>query len=63
MLAAAAVGLHPTLRAAVAAMSGTDAVYRPDPERARTYDRLFGVYRQLYPRLRDVFAELAELSK
>ena len=62
MLAAAAVGLHPTLRAAVAAMSGTGAVYRPDPDRARTYDRLFGVYRQLYPRLRDVFAELADLA-
>ena len=35
----------------------------PAKKRARTYDRLFGVYRQLYPRLRDVFAELAELSK
>ena len=62
MLAAAAVGLHPTLRAAVTAMSGTGAVYRPDPDRARTYDRLFGVYRQLYPRLRDVFAELADIA-
>ena len=28
----------------------------------RTYDGLFGVYRQLYPRLRDVFAELADLA-
>jgi xylulokinase len=63
MLAAAAVGLHPSLRAAVTAMSGTGAVYRPDPERARTYDRLFDVYRQLYPRLKDVFGELAELSR
>jgi xylulokinase len=63
MLAATAVGLHPSLRAAVTAMSGTGAVYRPEPDGARTYDRLFGVYRQLYPRLRDVFAELAELSK
>jgi xylulokinase len=63
MLAATAVGLHPSLRAAVTAMSGTGAAYRPEPDGARTYDRLFGVYRQLYPRLRDVFAELAELSK
>ena len=37
-------------------------MYRPDPDRARTYDGLFGVYRQLYPRLRDVFAELADLA-
>ncbi len=63
MLAAAAVGLQPSLRAAVAAMSGTGAVYRPDPDRVQTYDRLFAVYRQLYPRLREVFAELAALSE
>ena len=60
MLAAAAVGLHPDLRAAVTAMTGTGAVYRPDPDRRRTYDRLFGVYRAALPALRDVFAELAD---
>jgi L-ribulokinase len=27
--------------------SGTDAVYQPDPERARHYDRLYADYRQL----------------
>ena len=58
MLAAAAVGLHPSIPEAAAAMSGTGAEYRPDDARAQTYDGLYAVYRELYPRLRDVFAEL-----
>jgi xylulokinase len=63
MLAAAAVGLHPTIRAAAGAMSDVGAIYLPNQARARTYDRLFGVYRTLYPKLKDVFAELAEVNR
>jgi xylulokinase len=62
MLAAAAVGLHPSIREAAVAMSGTGAEYRPDEGRAQVYDRLYGVYRELYPRLGDVFAGLAEAT-
>jgi xylulokinase len=59
MLAAAAVGLHPSIREAATAMSGTGAEYRPDEGRAQTYDRLYGVYHELYPRLKDVFAGMS----
>ena len=63
ILAAAAVGLHPTIREAAAAMADVGALYLPNEGRAGTYDRLFGVYRQLYPRLKDVFAELSEVTR
>ena len=63
ILAAAAVGLHPTIREAAAAMADVGALYLPNESRAGTYDRLFGVYRQLYPRLKDVFAELSEVTR
>lgn len=63
MLAAAAVGLHPSIRDAATAMSDTGAVYLPHDGRADTYDRLYGVYRQLYPRLKDVFAQLSEVAR
>jgi L-ribulokinase len=45
MFAATAAGLHPGVREAQQAMSsGTDAVYRPDPERAARYTRLYRDY-------------------
>ncbi|GAA1910078.1 xylulokinase [Nocardioides marmoribigeumensis] len=62
MLAAAAVGIHESIPAAAAAMSGTAKSYEPDPVRARTYDRLYEVYRDIYPSTRDLFARLAEAT-
>ena len=59
MLAAAAVGIHPSITEAATAMSGTSRCYRPDPAVAGVYDRLFAVYRDVYPALRPVFARLA----
>jgi len=48
MFAATAAGLYRRVEAAAHAMSpGTEAVYRPDPERARRYDRLYDDYRAL----------------
>lgn len=45
MFAATAAGLYRTVEDAQQAMSsGTDAVYRPDPERAKRYDRLYKAY-------------------
>ena len=64
MLAAAAVGLHPSIRVRPSRRCTAPAPCTgPTPDRAATYDRLFGVYRQLYPRLRDVFAELSEATR
>ncbi len=38
-----------------------DKEIRPDPETRRLYDRYFQLYRSLYPRLKDRYAELAAL--
>ncbi|HVY29560.1 MAG TPA: ribulokinase [Polyangiaceae bacterium] len=48
MFAATAAGLYPQLSDAQRAMSpGTQAVYRPDAARARSYDRLYRDYQAL----------------
>jgi L-ribulokinase len=45
MFAATAAGLYPRVEQAQQAMSsGTEAVYRPDPDRARHYDRVYSDY-------------------
>ena len=36
-----------------------DEVTEPDPERAKRYDELYGVYASLYPALRDAMHTLA----
>ena len=48
MFAAVASGVYPTVAEAQRAMSsGVDSVYRPDPERAKHYDRLYDEYLEL----------------
>lgn len=49
--------------AAAAAMARTTRVVHPRPAVASTYERLFAVYRRLYPALQPVFAELAAVSR
>jgi xylulokinase len=49
------------LPAAAAAMAGPRRVVQPRPELASTYQRLFAVYRGLYPALKPVFADLAAI--
>jgi L-ribulokinase len=45
MFAATAAGLYDKVEAAQQAMSsGTESVYRPDPDRAKRYDRLYRDY-------------------
>lgn len=58
MLAAAGVGLYPSIAEAASAMSGIRQIYQPDEPASAAYDRLFNVYRQLYPALRETFAQL-----
>lgn len=58
MLAAAAVGIHDSIPAAAAAMSGTARKFKPDPATAAVYDQLYEVYRDIYPSLRSLFARL-----
>ncbi|GAB4100463.1 xylulokinase [Sinomonas halotolerans] len=59
MLAAAAVGIHESIPSAAKAMSGTGVSYEPGAA-AAAYERLYDVYRDIYPANRAVFAKLAE---
>lgn len=58
--AAAAVGWYDSLAEAAAAMSGDGPRHEPDEKTAARYDRLFAVYRELYPRTQPLFAELRD---
>ena len=62
MLAAAAAGLSPSIPEAARALAATGAEYLPDDDRAQTYDGLYAVYRDIYPRLKDTYAALREAS-
>ena len=63
MLAAAAVGLHASVPQAAEAMSGTSRRHEPHPVSAVRYDRLYQVYRDIYPSLAPLFARLAEAGQ
>ncbi|MFD5276999.1 FGGY-family carbohydrate kinase [Pseudarthrobacter sp. NPDC058362] len=63
MLAAAAVGIHDSVDTAAKAMSGTGLSYEPRPAAAAAYERLYDVYRDIYPANRAVFAKLAEATR
>ena len=58
MLATAASGMHGNIREAADAMSGTGVRYEPDEGRAARYDKLYRVYKELYPSLRPLFPKL-----
>jgi len=62
MLAAAGVGLHAGIASAAASMSGIREVYRPQEPGRSVYDELYTVYRQLYPALKDSFAQLQAIA-
>lgn len=63
MLAVAASGMYGGVKEAAEAMSGTSARYEPDDERSERYDRLYGVYEEIYPSLQHLFPKLAEAVK
>lgn len=54
IVAAAGVGAHPDLPAAIRAMTAIDRRFAPDPERRRLYDRVFEAYVALYPAIAPV---------
>lgn len=60
MIAAVAAGAYAELDAAIRGMRPPFARLEPGAERAR-YDALYGVYRTLYPALRESFARLAAI--
>ena len=59
VLAAVGAGLYASTEEAAAAMTSVGTHYEPQAHLRDTYDALFGVYRQIYPALRPVFAAAA----
>ncbi|MCS6826601.1 MAG: FGGY-family carbohydrate kinase [Caldilinea sp.] len=63
ILAAAGVGLYASLTEAVAAMVKQGPTFAPQPENTARYNALYRIYRRLYPTLRPLFHELAEVAE
>jgi xylulokinase len=63
VVAAAAVGLYPSIEAAVATMVQAGARYEPDGTLAEQYNALYQIYLDLYPALRASFKALAAVPE
>jgi xylulokinase len=59
LLAGSGVGLIGDIAAAAENAAGARKHYAPDAGRHELYGRLFSVYKQLYPNLKDLYVELA----
>jgi len=61
--AAAGAGWFPNMEAAAESMSGaiTEEI-APEPDHRSRYAELLGIYRELYPRLRETFAKLSRFA-
>jgi xylulokinase len=59
MHAAAAIGWFDSISEAAEAMSGEGATYTPDERAAKRYEQLFDVYREIYPRVKELFPRLS----
>jgi sugar (pentulose or hexulose) kinase len=63
MLAAVSLKLHPDFATAVARMTRIGAVFEPQPEHARTYDRLYRrVYCRMYRRLQPLYRDIQVIT-
>jgi xylulokinase len=60
-LAASAIGLIPDAGEAAAAAAKVDRIYEPNSANRDRYDRLFDIYRQLYPNLKAQFAAISQI--
>jgi xylulokinase len=61
VVAAAGVGLYPSIEAAVATMVQQGATYQPQRALAPRYDALYRIYLDLYPALKASFQALAAI--
>ena len=61
--AAVGAGWFPNAATAAEAMCGKSTLEtHPSPQRSAAYAELLGIYRELYPRLRETFAKLAQFA-
>lgn len=59
LLAGAGIGLIDDLAAVAEGTAQVQQRFAPDVARHEHYRRLFAIYKQLYPNLKDLYAELA----
>jgi xylulokinase len=62
-IAAVGAGQHPSLTAASQRMAQPGRRYVPDPKQVVEYDRAYRIFRQIYPRTRDLFSDCSEPPK
>jgi xylulokinase len=63
ILAAAGAGIYPDIKTACAAMTRmSDEIQTPDAEAHAAYMEIFGIYRELYDRNRELFPRLAKFA-
>ena len=62
ILAASGAGLHPSLAAAVSEMTSTGKRFEPNETVAAEYEKIFAVYRTVYPSVVDVYLALANVG-
>jgi xylulokinase len=62
ILAALGVGAHASLEQAMAAMVRVQHQFLPDARRVEVYQRLYPIYRDVYPAIRDTNWRLHALS-
>ena len=62
MLAGIGVGLYRDEEDAFTHVRKASVIYEPDAKAAKTYAKLFPIYRQIYPALKTVSHELSELG-
>jgi xylulokinase len=61
ILAAYGAGYFGSVHEAAAAMTGTGISYEPRPAQCARYDKLYGLYKDIYPALRDHFLRLRQV--
>jgi xylulokinase len=63
VLAGVGAGLLPDITASARRLVRVERVLEPDQDRHRCYTELYGVYKRLYPDLRDAFHQLGEVTR
>ena len=58
ILAAYGAGYFSSVEEAAAAMTGVGKTYQPQPAQSAKYDKLYGLYKDIYPALREHFQRL-----
>ena len=61
LLAAVGTGIYSSVPEACKAVIKEDKIQQPVAENSEKYEKVYELYKKLYPRMKQTFAELAEL--